>query len=317
MWQRGWLEGGALAEQLGYWKEQLRGATGVLELPADYQRSPVKSWQGEEGSFEFDAGSTEALGRAEPAGRRHLIHDLLAGVQAILWRYARQADISIGTPIANRNQEEIEGLIGFFVNMLVMRIEVRGDESFLEHLRRVREMALEHTNTRMSRSRSWWKNCSQKRDTSRTPLFQVTFALQNASPMSLELQGLEASRVGHGAAISEYDLSIEAYEAGPGLGFGLRYDAELFAPETIERMGSQLVELLLRIGRNPAARIADLTTIGAGGMAASAAVEPDGARYGAGKECAGNIRRAGKRRKSLNRSLYNPAPRLCANPSAR
>ena len=143
---------------------------------------------------------------------------LLAGLQALLGRYSGQEDISVGTPIANRNQEEIEGLIGFFVNMLVMRMEVRGNESIVEHLWCVREVALgayEHQDVPFEKL---VEELHLERDMSRTPLFQVTLVLQNACLMSLELEGLAVSGVRQNATISNYDLSVEAYEVADGFG---------------------------------------------------------------------------------------------------
>ena len=129
-WQRQWLDGGALEQQLSYWREQLRGSTGLLELPADYRRPALKGWRGAVKRFVLAEDTTDCLKALSQRAEATLFMTLLAGLQALLWRYTSQRDISLGTPIANRNREEIEGLIGFFVNMLVMRTEVQAEREF-------------------------------------------------------------------------------------------------------------------------------------------------------------------------------------------
>src|SRR5215831_9598322 len=264
VWQREWLEGGAIEEQLGYWREQLRGTTGVLGLPVDYQRPLIKGSRGRQTGFGLDEKTAEGLRKLGRQADATLFMTLLAGLQALLWRYTGESDISVGTPIANRNREEIEGLIGFFVNMLVMRSHVQGQDSFVEHLQRVRSVALgayEHQDVPFEKL---VEEVQLERDPGRTPLFQVTISLQNADTMNLELHGLTASGLRNVDLVSKYDLSVEAYEAGRGLGVALRYDPELFTGETMERMGRHLSELLQRVAEDPEARIAiaDLTTMG-------------------------------------------------------
>ena len=121
---------------------------------------------------------------------------LLAGFDLLLCRYAGQEQVLVGSPIANRNRSETEALIGFFVNTLVLRGDVRGNPSFRELLRRVRERRWARMRIRTCRSRSWWKSYSRSRDMSRSPLFQVMFALQNAPSEALELEGLSLSASG-------------------------------------------------------------------------------------------------------------------------
>jgi amino acid adenylation domain-containing protein len=259
LWQARFLEEGALEEQLSYWRKQLQGAAGILELRTDFRRPAVKGIEGGERRFVLGGDTLAALKKLSREAGATLFMTLLAGTQALLWRYTGQADISIGTPIAGRNHEGIEGLIGFFVNMLVIRTGVRGDEIFVDHLRRVREVALgayEHQDVPFEKL---VETMQPDRDPSRTQLFQVTFALENAGGRALELEGLKTGAATRGVTVSNYDLSVEAHEFEKGLVLLLRYDIRLFAPETIERMGSHLQELFERLAQNRAARIADLT----------------------------------------------------------
>jgi amino acid adenylation domain-containing protein len=261
VWQREWLEGGALQEQLGYWRKQLQGTTGVLNLRTDFRRPPVKGTDGRELRFVADSDCLAGLRKLSREAATTLFMTLLACVHALMWRYSGQMDISIGTPIAGRSREEVEGLIGFFVNMLVMKMDVHGEESFDSHLRRLREVALgayEHQDVPFEKL---VEELQLERDPSRTPLFQVTFALQNAGAAGLELHGLKTGPATRGVTVSNYDLSIEVHEFAKGLVLVLRYDTGLFAPETVERMGLHLQELLGRAARNCKARIAELTRI--------------------------------------------------------
>ena len=180
----------------------------------------------------------------------------------MLWRYTGQNDISIGTPIANRNRDEIEGLVGFFVNMLVMRAEVNGEQSFVEHLRKVREVALgayEHQDVPFEKL---VEELQLERDPRRTPLFQVTFSLQNLGVTTPPFDDLDVTVDEKELANCNYDLLVEAHDGAKGLRLVLHYDVALFADETIRRMCAQLGELLVRIAENPGQSIAQLSGIG-------------------------------------------------------
>ena len=142
VWQRKWLQGDVLAQQLAYWKEQLAGAPAILELPTDFPRPPVASYRGARQEVVLDAKLTQAL---QTLSRREAVTPfmlLLAAWQVLLSRYSGQEDVSVGAPIAGRNRTELEGLIGFFVNTLVLRTDLSGNPTFRELLQRVREVTL-------------------------------------------------------------------------------------------------------------------------------------------------------------------------------
>jgi hypothetical protein len=142
VWQREWLQGEVLAEQLGYWREQLGGELAVLELPADYARAAVPSYRGSRVSFALPAevsGQLQQLSRQESVT---LFMTLLGGFAVLLSRYAGQPEVVVGTDIAGRTRGETEGLIGFFVNQLVLRLRVGRGASIRELLRQVREVTL-------------------------------------------------------------------------------------------------------------------------------------------------------------------------------
>jgi acyl carrier protein len=239
-WQRKWFEERELARQLEYWQQQLSGSGGLLELRTDYPRPPVKKSAGTEIRFAMEDETSERLRRLGRKEDVTLFMVLLAAVQVLLWRYTGQNDINIGVPIANRNREEIEGLIGFFVNMLVMRIKSTGNETFAELLKQVRTTALGAYVHQDMPFDKLVEELQPERDVAHAPLFQVTFVLQNVGSSMMELEGLEISEQRRASTISNYDLSIEAYENEGRLWFVLRYDVALFHPITIERMGIHL-----------------------------------------------------------------------------
>ena len=177
VWQRQWLQGEVLDGQLGYWRKQLEGVS-ALELPTDRPRPPVQSYRGMRKSFRLPG---ELTGKLKELSRREgvtLFMTLLAAFQAQLHRYSGQEDIAVGSPIANRNREELEGMIGFFVNTLVMRTKLEGDPSFRELLGRVREVTLEAYGHQDVPFEKLVEELRPERDASRNPLFQVMMVLQ-------------------------------------------------------------------------------------------------------------------------------------------
>ena len=142
-WQRQWLRGSVLTEQLGYWKRQLAGAPPVLRLPTDRPRPPVQSFRGGSCEFAVDRELTERLVRLSRETGATLFMTLQAAFATLLARYCDQEDIVVGTPIANRHRAEIEPLIGFFVNTLVLRTDLSGGPTFRELIARVRRTALD------------------------------------------------------------------------------------------------------------------------------------------------------------------------------
>ncbi|HKV91744.1 MAG TPA: amino acid adenylation domain-containing protein, partial [Candidatus Angelobacter sp.] len=197
-------------------------------------------------------------GRSEDAT---LFMVLLAGLQILLWRYSGQQDISIGTPIANRNREETEPLIGFFVNMLVMRTEVSAQQSFVDLLRVVREVALGAYANQDVPFEKLVEELEIRPDMSRTPLVQVMFALQNAELGQLELPGIEVQQLEAPGDAAKFDLSIAMVEREGRLKGLFGYDRDLFATETIEAMVEQFQTVLKRAVENPGQCVGELARI--------------------------------------------------------
>jgi hypothetical protein len=195
VWQREWLSGEFLEGQLEYWRQELAGLAPVLELPMDRPRPAVQSYAGASASYELGeelSGRLRELARAEGVT---LFMLLLAGFEALLWRYTGQERFAVGTPVANRTRAELEGLIGFFVNTLALRADLSGDPTFGELLGRVREVCLsayEHQEVPFERV---VEELQPARSLSTTPLFQVMFAVQEWPVRAAQIKGLRVEAV--------------------------------------------------------------------------------------------------------------------------
>ncbi|HEY2915109.1 MAG TPA: amino acid adenylation domain-containing protein, partial [Candidatus Angelobacter sp.] len=244
VWQREWMKGEVLEEQLGYWRKQLAGV-GVLELATDRVRPALQTNAGAILMFalkeELSAGLKE-LSRREGVT---LFMTLLGAFQAMLWRYSGQGDIAVGAPIAGRRWKEIEGLIGFFVNTLVLRTKVKGGESFKELLEGVRETTLEAYRHQDVPFEKLVEELQPERKLNTTPLFQVMFVLQNAPPGEVRLAGLTLSDMPSETSIErKFDLSLETVEYAGKIEASLRYRTELFDEITMRRMAGHWETLL-------------------------------------------------------------------------
>ncbi|GAP93857.1 non-ribosomal peptide synthetase [Leptolyngbya sp. NIES-2104] len=265
-WQRNWLQGEILEQQLSYWREQLRDLT-VLNLPADRACS-AQTYQGATYPVQFSPALTEKLEALSQQFGTSLFMTLLAAFQALLYRYTQQDDIAIGIPIANRHRGEVEELIGFFVNSLVMRSRFSDDLSFVELLEQVRTTALEAYEHQDLPFEKLVEELDPERDLSRNPLFQVAFALQNAPMQPLELPGLKLEPVPLKFGSTRFDLEVHLWEPTHGLhslwqsqaglsGF-ISYRTDLFDHDRIQRLVGHFETLLEGIVANPENRLSDL-----------------------------------------------------------
>ncbi|HEV2765327.1 MAG TPA: condensation domain-containing protein, partial [Pyrinomonadaceae bacterium] len=260
VWQREWMRGEVLEKELAYWRRQLGGKLTVLELPTDRPRPAVQSFLG---AREYSHISAETTARLKELSRREgcsLFMTLLAGFQALLARHTGQTDIVVGTDIAGRNRPETEPLIGFFVNQLVMRTDLSGDPSFVELMKRVREVCLGGYAHQDVPFEKLVEELQPERDPSRSPLFQVKFVLQNAPTGGggLELPGLRMSGVDGEAGTAKFDLLVNAAETGRGLALSWQYSTELFDAETIARLHAHFSALLTAAASSPECRLAAL-----------------------------------------------------------
>jgi amino acid adenylation domain-containing protein len=248
-WQRSWLSGDVLAEQLGYWRERLRGMPVALELPADHARPPTPSHTAGAVSFEIPAEVEHRL-RALGANRKAtLFMVLLAGFDALLAAYTGGTDIVVGAPVAGRDRPEVEGLIGFFVNILVLRVDCSGDPTFGELLDRVREATLDAFDHKDLPFERLVEDLHPVRDPSRNPLTQIGFQLLRAqhTGRSLELAGIAVTPFeGHGDTIHS-DVELYCFETPEVLSGRLVYAADLFDEATMRQVARDFVHVLSQV----------------------------------------------------------------------
>ncbi|MEH2268243.1 MAG: amino acid adenylation domain-containing protein [Nostoc sp.] len=258
VWQRQWLQGKVMDTQLDYWKQQLAGSPPLLELPTDRVRPPIQTSRGGIKYFQLDDHLTQKIKSLSEKSGATLFMTLLTGFVILLSRYSNQQDILVGSPIANRNRSEIESLIGFFVNILVLRTDVSGNPSFWELLQRVRQVALDAYSHQDVPFEKVVEVLQPERNLNYSPLFQVMFILQNTPPGKLELPGLSLTRLEIESSTAKYDLTLSITESEQGLSGSLEYNCDLFEQATITRMVGHFVTLLEGIVANPQQQISQL-----------------------------------------------------------
>ena len=258
LWQRQWLQGDVLQSQLNYWQRQLKDAPALLPLPTDRPRPAVQTFAGARQEFSLSLELTQKLTQLSQQQGCTLFMTLLAAFDTLLYRYTEQTDILVGTPIANRDRSEIEGLIGFFVNILVMRTNLAGNPSFSELLGRVREMAMEAYTHQHLPFEMLVEALQPERNLSHTPLFQVMFVLENAPISTVELTGLTVNLLRLRSKTAKFDLTLAMENTTTGLVGMWEYNTNLFDAGTIERMAGHFVTLLESIVANPQQRIFQL-----------------------------------------------------------
>ncbi|MDC3982192.1 non-ribosomal peptide synthetase [Polyangium jinanense] len=257
VWQRRWLTGDALERRLSYWRENLAGAP-TLELPTDHPRPAVSSGRGAWLPVQFDgalSAGIDALARTTAVTPFML---LLAAFAAVLSRHAGQDDVVIGSPIANRNREDLEDLIGFFVNTLALRVDLSGNPTIEDLLRRVRRATLDGYTHQDVPFETVVDALHVPRDASRTPLFQVMFVLQGATVDAPSMGELSVEPWPVERRSARFDLTLSLERAPDGYRGGIEYSVDLFECSTVRRLASHLQRCLASIVDAPASRVSDL-----------------------------------------------------------
>ncbi|MCM3904752.1 MAG: amino acid adenylation domain-containing protein, partial [Pyrinomonadaceae bacterium] len=257
VWQREWLQGAALEAQLSYWKEQLQGAPALLDFPTDHPRPPVQTFAGARRKLSLGPRTTAALTGVAHKHDATLFMTLLAAFAVLLSRYGRQSDLVVGAPIANRTQPEIEGLVGFFVNTLALRVDLSGNPSFAELLGRVRETALGAYDHQDVPFEKLVEVLQPERALSHTPLFQAMFVLQETVEPK-RVQQLEIELLPAPEGVAMFDLVLEAKAIGEGIELSIEYNSDLFEGETAERMLRNFESLVEAIVEDCGQRLSEL-----------------------------------------------------------
>jgi amino acid adenylation domain-containing protein len=262
VWQRERLGGPELQGQLAYWMERLAGAPAALTMPTDRPRPPIQSFAGGDVRFTVGRDVTDGLRALARRQGATLYMTLLAAFQVLLARHAGQDEVLVGSPIAGRPRTELEGLIGFFANTVVLRGELAGDPTFVELLRRTREAALgAFANAEVPFERLV-EALRPARDASRNPVFQAMLALQNAPRTPLALAGLGTTPLPLDEGGAKVDYSMILVEVPDGLRGTLEYCTALFDRATAANLLAQFGQLLQEIARDADRPISQLPLLG-------------------------------------------------------
>lgn len=262
-WQRAFVAGDFLAGEIGYWKNKLQGAETVLQLPTDHSRPATHSGRGKSIHFELNQETSSRLKTIVQSENATLFMALLSVFQLLLGRYANQDNVLIGTPTAGRNDVELENLIGFFVNTLILRADLDPASTFRQLLRQTRANTLEALSHQDTPFEKLVEALEPDRSMNRNPLFQVMFVLQNAPKVEVELPGLSMQEIEFESGIAKFDLSLEVIDFG-NLYCTLEYDADLFEESTIRRMAGHFAKLVEEVVAAPDEKISKFSFLTAG-----------------------------------------------------
>ncbi|MFK0732541.1 MAG: amino acid adenylation domain-containing protein [Gloeotrichia echinulata GP01] len=250
-WQRNWLQGEVLENQINYWKHQLQDASPLLELPTDYPRKAQQSYRGDRYTYSLTPELSAAVKIFSQQQGASLYMTLLATLSILLARYSHQNDLCIGSPIANRTHTQTESLIGFFVNTIVLRTQIKPEQSFIEYLQQTRQTCLDAYAHQDIPFEVLVEKLQPERSMSHHPLFQVMFTLENNESPDLSLPGLEIEWLGLSYPVAKFDLALMVMEYDNQLNCSWEYATDLFEEGTIQRMVEHFAVLLKGIIAHP------------------------------------------------------------------
>jgi hypothetical protein len=251
VWQRAYLQGEVLESQLSFWKEQLGDEIPSLEIPTDRARPQVQTYLGATCSFTLPAELVKALGLLSRQEGVTLYMLFLAAFQTLLHRYTGQDDVRVGSPFSNRNRTEIQGLIGCFINIMVLRADLAGNPSFKQFLRRVKETVLGAYAHQDLPFEVLVEHLQPERKLNYTPLFQVWFVFNPAIPEPIMLPELKLAPVSVAGQTAQFDLTLSMSEVGDEIRGDLTYSTDLFDQDTIEEMTERFKNLLASVAASP------------------------------------------------------------------
>ncbi|WP_244967360.1 non-ribosomal peptide synthetase [Streptomyces cacaoi] len=258
-WQRTWLDGEVRSRQLGYWTEQLAGVDPTLSLPADRDRPATKTYNGDRETFHCPAEQLDALRKTAARHGATLYMTLLAAYTALLHGYTRRTDVAVGTVVAGRGLPEVEQLIGFFANTLVMRADLEGDPSFTELLARVKKTALDAYAHQDVPFEAVVDSLHLDRNLSHSPVFQTMFVLQEAlTEREFQVGDLSVTPVEFDVDQTEFDLTLDLRETPDGLAGTVEYNTDLYDRDTVRRFIRHYTALLSAVTADPTAPLSRL-----------------------------------------------------------
>jgi acyl transferase domain-containing protein/acyl carrier protein len=257
-WQHNKMQSGELARQEDFWLNMFAGEPPVLNLPLDYARPEIKSFEGANISFFISPQDTLGLKKLTLAENASLFITCLAVLNVFLSKLSGQDDIIVGTSPTGRHHADLESIIGFFVNTLALRNYPQGHKTFREFLREVRKSTLLALDNQDFQFDDLCEKIIKNRDVSRNPLFDVMFTLQNKKISEVEVAGVKSKDYNHGITTAKFDLNLNGYEVANHLAFSLEYCTKLFTEKSIRVFISHFQKIISLVMKNPDAKISDM-----------------------------------------------------------
>ncbi|MCZ8518253.1 MULTISPECIES: non-ribosomal peptide synthase/polyketide synthase [Paenibacillus] len=260
-----WQQSGAQSErrrrQEAYWLKEMSGELPVLDMPTDYARPAVRSFQGKALPFTIDGVRSEGLRQlaSDTGTTLHMV--LLALYTALLHKYTRQEDIIVGTPVAGRTHADVQPLIGMFVGTLAIRSYPAGAKPFQAYLEEIKETMLGAYEHQEYPFEELVEQVQPTRDMSRNAVFDTMFIVQNAEQAELNVDGLQLKSYPHEQEPAKFDLTFEAAEQEEGIACSIGYASDLYKPATVERMAGHFERLIDAVIEDPQASLASLQMV--------------------------------------------------------
>jgi len=274
-WQRHWLKGDVLSQHLDYWREQLQGAPAVLRLPTDKPRPPMQTFKGAVTPFQLHTDSSQALQKTCQRFGCTPFMLLLTAYQIVLSQYTKQTDISVGSPIAGRTYREVEGLIGFFINGIVLRTDLSANPSGETLIHRVKETVLGAFAHQDLPVEMIVEALQPERNLSYPPLAQVGFALQNTPMQAVSLPGLSFQPIETESVTSKYDMTLIMSESGHDYVGLIEYNTDLFHAATIDTFRQHFEKILIQLMAAPEQPIQDYGLVEAAALIPLLGLNPE------------------------------------------
>lgn len=254
-WQQEWLKGEPLEQLKNYWADRLQNLPPVHSIPLDYSRPQLQTFRGNTLASKIDAGTLNNLKKICDKEGTTLFAGLYTAFSVLLARYSNESDIVLGTPIANREQSQVENLIGFFVNMLVLRTQLPENASFVELIRQSRQVLFDAYAHQQMPFDKLVSALQSERNPGYSSLFQIMFVLQNNEKAEIKLHELSLRRMEQSKPFAMYDLSLHIDQQADGLHLNWEYNTDIFNVLTIERMSGHFERLLKSLVQSPESEV--------------------------------------------------------------
>lgn len=251
VWQNSQISQNKIENQGEYWKSVLYGDLPVLKLDSDFTRPSIQSFEGESFDFYIDEYLIADLRRLVRENDATLFMVLLAGFKVLLYKYSGQEDIIVGTPVSGRNRTELLNIVGMFVNVLAIRSNPRGDKTFKNFLGELKKITVDAFDNQDFQFEELIEVLNVRRDTSRNPIFDVMFSIENIESKNISIDSVEIEDYKRENTISKFDLTLNAVENTDNIYFSFEYCKKLFRKDTIERMANHYINILKSITNKP------------------------------------------------------------------